>query len=181
MRFVIRRAWIAAQIILTGAIALPASAQTDPSTVSASFAVTARVVAPLALVVTHPLDFGRMLSGTNKTVAANAATAGQFEISGQTGSNVSVTLSMPSVLLPVSGNGIPVTSWVYVLSTSPSLTGSPVSFNAGAGSPVTATFSGTDGTTKLYFGIGATAQAPTSATATSYTGTGHITAAYSDL
>jgi hypothetical protein len=178
MQKVIRRTLLAAQLIAATVIATTAPAQ---SSVSGSIAITAQVVAPLQLIVTHALDFGRMLTATTKTIAPSAATGGRFELIGEGGSAVTVTLSMPSQLNPPSGSNLPVTNWTYLLGDSPTLTGTPVAFNAGTSDPIPAHFQTFAGTTKLYFGIGATVQASAAQHTTAYTGTGQITVAYSDL
>ena len=178
MPVVLRRIWIAVQLVLLGGIVAPAYAQ---STATGSIAITARVVTPLTLIVSHPLDFGRLLVSTAKTVAPNSPSSGRFELVGGGGSSITVTLSMPAVLNPPSGTNLPVTAWTYVASDSPSLTGTPVSFSSGAGSPIPLTFENVTGSTKMYFAIGATVTASASAPTTTYTGTGQITAAYTDL
>jgi len=175
---VIRRMWLAAALIAAAFIGAPAYAQ---STASGSIAITAVVVAPLQLLVTHALDFGRMLTSTSKTIAPNGATSGRFELIGQGGSSVSVTLSMPSQLSPPAGTNLPITNWTYLIGDSPGLSGTPVAFNSGTSDPIAAHFQTFTGTTNLYFGIGATVQASAAQPTTAYTGTGQITVAYTDL
>lgn len=178
MHVVIRRMLLAAQLIAATMLATPAHAQ---SSASGSIAITAQVVAPLQLIVTHALDFGRMLTSTTKTVAPSAVTGGHFELIGQGGSAVTVTLSMPSQLNPPSGSNLPITNWTYVVSDNPTLVGTPVAFNSGTSDPIAGRFQTFAGTTKLYFGIGATVTASAAQATTAYTGTGQITVAYSDL
>ncbi|MDQ2891061.1 MAG: DUF4402 domain-containing protein [Gemmatimonadota bacterium] len=178
MALAYRRIWLLGQLILAGGIALPAHAQ---SSASGSIAITARVVTPLVLIVSHPLDFGRLLVSTSKTIAPSAATSGRFELVGQGGSSISVTLSMPSVLNPTAGANLPITAWTYVASDGPALTGTAVSFPAGTTPPIPLTFENVAGSTKMYFAIGATATASAQAPTGNYTGTGQITAAYTDL
>ena len=174
----IRRVWLAGQFILMAALALPMQAQ---SSASGSLAISAQVVSPLSLVVSHSLDFGRLLTSTSKTIAPGAATSGHFELIGQGGSAVTVTLSMPAMLNPTAGTNMPITGWTYVVSDSPALGGTPVSFNSGTSAPIPVEFQTFAGSTKLYFGIGATVTASGSQPTTPYTGTGQITAAYTDL
>ena len=173
-----RRLVFGLQVITIALIAAPAHAQ---SSASGTMAITAMVVNPLALIVSHPLDFGRLLTSTSKTIAPAAATSGHFELVGQGGSAVTVTLSMPSQLNPTAGTNLPVTGWTYVVSNSPALGGTPVSFNAGTSDPIAVSFEVATGTTKMYFGIGATVTASAAQSTSAYTGTGQITAAYADL
>lgn len=178
MQIAIRRPWLATQLIVATALAAPVHAQ---SSASGTLAIAAQVVAPLTLTVTHALDFGRMLTSTTKTIAPNAATGGRFELVGSGGSAVTVTLSMPGQLNPSAGTNMPITNWTYVISDSPALSDTPVAFTSGTSAPIAAHFQTFNGTTKLYFGIGATVQASASQAATAYTATGQITAAYTDL
>lgn len=178
MHATVRRSLLAAQILIVSALAVPLSAQTN---VSASFTATVQVIAPLSITVTHALDFGQILVSSNKTVAPSAASGGHFELSGQGGSTLTVNFLMPSELKPVTGSNMPITGWNYILSASPALTGTPVSFAAATNAPFSATFQAGGGATKMYFGIGATVQASASAAISTYTGTGQITAAYADL
>ena len=174
----IRRVWLAGQFILITALALPMQAQ---SSASGSLAISAQVVSPLSLVVSHALDFGRLLTSTSKTIAPGAATSGRFQLIGQGGSAVTVTLSMPSTLNPSAGANMPVTGWTYVVSDSPALSGTPVTFSGGTSAPIPLQFQTFAGSTSMYFGIGATVTASGSQPTTPYTGTGQITAAYTDL
>lgn len=178
MQATIRRSLLAAQLIFTGALAMPVGAQTN---VSASLTATVQVIAPLAITVTHALDFGQILVSSNKTVAPTASSAGHFELSGQGGSTLSVNFLMPSELKPATGSNMPITAWNYIVSDSPALTGTPVSFAGATNAPFAATFQAGGGSTKMYFGIGATVQASASAATSTYTGTGQISAAYADL
>ena len=169
---------LAAQLIIFSALALPAAAQ---SSAAGSLAITAQVVCPLVIVVSHSLDFGRLLTSTSKTIAPSAATSGHFELIGQGGSAITVTLSMPSQLNPTTGTNMPITGWAYVVSNSPGLSGTPVAFNSGTSAPIPVSFQTFAGSTKMYFGIGATVSASATQSTSPYTGTGQITAAYTDL
>ena len=178
MSVAIRRAWLASQFVVTCGFAATAHAQ---SSASASLSVTARVVAPMSMTVTHALDFGKLLTSTTKTIAPNAATSGRFEIVGQGGSAISVTLTMPGSLTPTSGTNLPVTGWNYIASDTPALTGTAVAFTANGSAPIPLTLEALAGTAKMYFGLGATISPNSLAATTAYTATGQITAAYTDL
>jgi hypothetical protein len=150
------------------------------STASASLAVTAKVVNPISLSVTAPLDFGAVFAGTPKTITPDAANGGRFTITGEAGAAIAVTLQMPTVVTASGGATIPLSSWTYAMSYTPSLTGaSPVSFSATGGTPINGTLPGTAGTVShAYFSIGATASPGASAATGSYSATGQITVAY---
>ncbi|MEO7102609.1 MAG: DUF4402 domain-containing protein [Gemmatimonadaceae bacterium] len=178
MQASLRRLLFATPLFMAALLATPAHAQ---SSASGSMAVNALVVNPLALNVTRPLDFGRLLTSSSRTIAPSAATSGRFELVGEGGSAVTVTLAMPSQLTPTAGADLPVGAWTFVASNSPALGGAPVSFNAGATDNLAISFQSATGTTKIYFGIGATVTVSAAQPSSTYTATGQITAAYADL
>jgi hypothetical protein len=180
MSVVTRRSWIlAGQLALLGALAAPVQAQ---SNASGSIAITATLVTPLQLIVSHPLDFGRLLTPGTKTIAPSASTSGRFEILGQGGSAVTLTLSMPASLSPTGGGtNLPVSNWTYVSSETTSLTGTPIPFTSGTSAPIPFTLTTFNGSVKMYFAIGATVTASALNPTGAYTGTGQITTAYTDL
>ena len=178
-----RRTWLAAQIITAQIVAatlvaIPVQAQ---ATAAGSIAITAQIASPLSLLVTHPMDFGRLLASTTKTVAPNGATSGRFELTGQGGSSVTVTLAMPATLNPPSGPNLSVSAWTYLAGNTAGLSGSPIAFNAGTPVSIPLVFESVAGATKMYFGIGASVSAAALQPSAVYTGTGQITAAYTDL
>lgn len=165
-----------ATALLFPLVAAPVAAQ---STASASLAVTGKIVTPIAVAVTAPLDFGGMFAGTAKTVAPDATTSGRFNVSGEAGAAITLTLQMPTAVTTSGGASIPLSAWTYVMGTAAALTGvNPVSFNGTSGAPISATFGGTSGTSHLYFGVGATATPSSGAVGGTYTATGQITVAY---
>lgn len=162
--------------LLSPIAAAPVAAQ---STASASLAVTGKIVTPIAVAVTAPLDFGGMFAGTAKTVSPDGTTGGRFNVSGEAGAAITLTLLMPSAVTTSGGASIPLSAWTYVMGTTSALTGvTPVSFNGTSGAPISATFGGTSGTSHLYFGVGATATPSSGAVGGTYTATGQITVAY---
>lgn len=148
---------------------------------SAALVASAQVINPVTILATHSLDFGRMVSSTSKVVAPNATTAGRVEVSGVPGNSVTVTMVMPSALKNAAGDGIAITAWNFMLSSSSATL-------AGATAVV---FSGTTASTpvwpegtgmgKVYVGIGATVQTLAASPPGAYSGTGQVTAAYTDL
>lgn len=163
--------------VTTVIAAAPLAAQ---STASASLAVTAKVVNPLSIAVTAPLDFGAVFAGTPKTVTPDASNGGRFSVAGEAGAAISVTLQMPSSVTAAGGGSIPLSAWTYALSNSPAMTGAtPAGFNGTSGSPISATLAGAAGTlSHMYFSIGATASPGASAATGTYSATGQITVAY---
>lgn len=158
---------------------LAAASAAAQSTAAASLAVTGKVVTPIAVAVTAPLDFGGMFAGTAKTVSPDGTTSGRFNVSGEGGAAISLTLQMPAAVTASGGATIPLSAWTYVMGSTAALTGvTPVNFNGTSGSPISATFGGTSGTSHLYFGVGATATPSASAVGGTYSATGQITVAY---
>lgn len=167
-------ATVAAALLFTAA---PLAAQ---STASASLAVTAKVVNPISISITGPLDFGAVFAGTPKTITPDASNGGRFAVAGEAGAAITVTMQMPTSVTAAGGGSIPLSGWTYAMSSSPAMTGaSPAAFNGTSGSPISTTFPGTAGTlSHFYFSIGATAS-PAAAVATgTYSATGQITVAY---
>lgn len=165
---------IALSTMMSGTLSAQGSA-------TASIDVAASIINPISVAVTHPVDFGRMLAGTNKTLASNAPTSGRIEVQGQNGSAVSVTVTMPSLLAGTGGGTIAASSWSYMVSPAATLAGAiSVPFNGGTPTVVAATLGLGTGVVKLYLGLGGTVNL-TTATVGNYTGTGQVTAAYTDL
>lgn len=156
--------------------AAPLAAQ---PTASASLSVTGKVINPIALAVTAPLDFGGMFVGTPKNVSADGIGGGRFNVSGEAGAAISVTLQMPTSVSNAGGATIPLSNWSYVEGTAAALTGTtPVSFNPTGGTAVSVSLSGTSGVGRVYFGVGATATPSAAAANGTYSATGQITVAY---
>lgn len=151
-------------------------------TSTVSIDATAAVINPISVSVTHAVDFGRMLAGANRTLTPNSATAGRVEVAGQNGSAVSVTLTMPTLMNAAGGGtAIPISSWNYMLSSSATLAGATaMAFDGGTPVAVAATLGGASGVVRLYLGLGASINVPAGAVG-NYTGSGNITAAYTDL
>ena len=163
-------------VVATVIAAAPVAAQ---STASASLSVTGKVVNPISLAVTAPLDFGGMFVGTPKSIAADQTGSGRFTVNGEAGAAISVTLQMPTTVSSSGGATIPLSNWSYVIGTSAALTGTtPVTFNPTAGTPISTSLSGSSGVGHAYFGVGATASPSASAANGTYSATGQITVAY---
>lgn len=149
---------------------------------SATLQVTAQLISPITIGVTHPLDFGRLFAAGSKTVAPNAVTGGRVEVSGMSGSAVNLSITMPSTLKTATGDALAVMNWNYMLSSNSNLSGaSSVAIASGTPYPVAAVIGGVSGVSKLYLGIGATVQTLASSPVGAYTATGQVTAAYADL
>ena len=60
--------------------------------------VSARVLESLVVTAVNDLEFGDIVAGNTSAVAPDDATAGQYEISGEAGSEVSLSFTLPSNL-----------------------------------------------------------------------------------
>lgn len=161
------------------AITCPLEAQAPES---ATLDVKAQIISPVTIGATRALDFGRLFANGSKTVAPNSATSGRIEVSGMSGSNITLSITMPSTLKTVAGDAISVSGWSYMMSPDASLAGaSAVSFASGTPYPFAATIGGISGVSKLYLGVGAMVQTVASSPMGAYTATGQVTAAYADL
>lgn len=63
-----------------------------------SIEVTARVMETLTVIAVNDLDFGDVLQGVNKTINPDAAEAGRFDVSGEAGSEIDITFTLPTEL-----------------------------------------------------------------------------------
>lgn len=161
------------------AIARPLAAQAPES---ATLSVNAQLISPVTIGATRALDFGRLFANGSKTVAPNSATSGRIEVSGMSGSNITLSITMPSTLKTAAGDAISLSGWNYMMSPDAGLSGaSSVSFPSGTPHPFSATIGGISGVTKLYLGVGAMVQTLANSAMGAYSATGQVTAAYADL
>jgi hypothetical protein len=148
-----------------GAVATGAAAQ------SASINVTANVYQALTVAAGNDLDFGNVFPGVNKTIALTDATAGRFDITGQSGATASISLTLPANITgPAS---LPIGSWTACWNVTNNAASGCSSFTAASGT--SAAFGA--GSTLFVF-LGATASPAANQASGSYTGTATLTVAY---
>jgi hypothetical protein len=162
-----------------------AHAQTQPLYTSAGLISYATVIQPLSINAFHNLEFGTVFVGFPKTISPTTASAGQFQIHGQSDATIAVTFSMPSALTLTSDNvtELPIGDWTYA--TSP--TSSTVTGTATPGTPITQGApmnfvlpTQANGPALMSLGIGATVTPSASQTTGDYLGLGNIDIAYTD-
>lgn len=140
--------------------------------------IKAKVIQPLLVAITQPLDFGTIFVGGSKAIPSNDPLAGHVEIRGEPGTVLDVTLAMPTTLQRgTTGAGFPLTNWTY----STNLQSSPTTFAGGTPAPVTLALPNTTTPARLTLTIGATATTDANQPTGTYTGTGQISIAYADL
>lgn len=164
--------------ILTVTAISPAAAQVNGL---GTLNVAAQVLTPLTITATQPLDFGRIYTATSKVIAPTDATSGRFELNGLAGSNISITVIMPSEVTMNGSTVMPLTGWKCVISNSPALTGTPVAFSPLVNVPMSATFQPGSGSVRMYIAFGATVQAVSGQANGSYSSSGQMAIAYTDL
>jgi hypothetical protein len=155
---------------MLGAGATGAAAQT------ATINVTANVYQALTVSAGNDLAFGNVFPGVNKTIALTDATAGRFDITGQTNSNVSLSFTLPNsgaYIVGPSSAQLPLSAWTACWNTASSGGAGCTSFTAASG-----TNAAFGGGTSLHVFLGATVQPAASQAAGSYTGTAVLTVAY---
>lgn len=185
-RFITTLCTLLAAITLSATVpATRARAQTQPLYTSAGLISYATVIQPLSINAIHNLEFGTVFVGFPKTISPTTASAGQFQIHGQSDATIAVTFSMPSVLTLTSDNvtELPISDWTYA--TSP--TSSTVTGNTTPGTPITQGApmnfvlpTQANGPTLMSLGIGATVTPSASQTTGDYIGLGNIDVAYTD-
>lgn len=154
---------IALALVVAGSLAAPAQAQN-----SGNIFATATVLSSIS-VTGNNLDFGNVAQGQVKTVAPDAAGAGNFTVLGQ--SATPVVLSFTSLPADVNHAGLPLSAWQYMHSDVNSTGGL-----SAAGISVGSTFTGTlDASGNYYVWVGATLSAGAAVPAGSYTSTTPIT------
>jgi hypothetical protein len=98
---------IALGLVLAGAMTVRAQ--------SASINVTATVQQPIAVSGAVAMAFGNVFPGISKTIAATGASAGRFDVTGQTSAPVNLTLGLPTSLAQ-GVNTLAIGSWTGYLS-----------------------------------------------------------------
>ena len=89
-------------VALLGGIAPAAQGQlTSQATINADLTVSA--VQPLIASALQVLQFGTVDAGTTKTIAPGDNVAGQFSVAGQTGLEVSLSITLPGSLQGIGG------------------------------------------------------------------------------
>jgi lysozyme family protein len=140
--------------------------------------IKAKVVQPLFVVVTQPLDFGTIFVGASKSIPSTDPLAGHVEIRGEPGAQLNITLTMPATLQRgTTGEAISTTNWTYSTNVQPSST----AFASGAPASFTLALLNTTTPARLTLTIGATATAGANQATGDYTGTGQVSIAYADI
>lgn len=150
-------------------VATTAQAQVNNATITA----TATVQAPIGVAAAANLDFQNVFPGVAKTIGVGDATAGLWNVTGQTSTPVTLNFTLPANLASA-GNLLPIGSWTGNHNTTASPTGT--SFTP-SGTPTAATLS-TDPVGALYVYIGATVSPATNQPAGTYTAGVTLTVLY---
>lgn len=82
----------------------------DACAQAASVTATADVSIPMIVEGLAPLDFGVLLPGVARTIAATATASGRMRVVAKDGATVRFTLTLPATLAS-GGNTMPVDSW----------------------------------------------------------------------
>jgi hypothetical protein len=77
---------------------------------SASINATATVLSPITVTAGNPLAFGNVTPGVAKVVAASAASAGSFSLTGQASQGINISFTLPTNLVS-GGNNLPIGTW----------------------------------------------------------------------
>lgn len=133
--------------------------------------VTANVQVPITVTGAQDLDFGNVIQGVPSSIAATAAAAGRFDVTGSPTTPVSMSFALPANLTS-GGNLLPIGSWDGNWNTTNSPTGT--GFTPSGGS----TAATTSGTGNLFVFVGATVSPGAAQALGVYTGTVTLTVIY---
>lgn len=163
---------IGAAAVLTAGVLAPARAQT---TASASINAIAFVVgvAPITATGVNDLDFGTVTAGAPATPASLASDAGRFSITGEPLAPVTVSFTLPTVLVGGGGATIPIS-----FSATDGLLWNPYPASFTTFDPNGPFVTAIDAAGNLVIGISGTVFPPVGATTGSYTGTITLTVSY---
>lgn len=157
---------IATAVALLAGVASAAHAQSQTASITAQ----AIVQSPLNVTAGNNLDFGNVLPGVAKAVAASDAGAGTFRIQGQSTFEVAMTYTLPTNLSDGTNN-LPIGTWGGLHNGTNSTAGA-TAFSPGV--------SNVDvyGTGDIWVFLGATVTPGASQPAGTYTGTIQLDVAY---
>mgnify|MGYP001183533562 FL=1 len=163
---------LAAGLVAAAVCTAPAAAQTSAI---ASISAVANVsgIAPLTAAGVNDLNFGLVNAGTPKTPTSLANDAGRFNISGQPTTPVSVSFTLPTVLIGAGSATVPITFGTTDGLLWAAYPAAPTTFN-----PNAPFFTQTNVLGGLTIGIAGTVSAPFGSTTGSYAGTITLTVAY---
>ncbi|HEU5153160.1 MAG TPA: DUF4402 domain-containing protein [Gemmatimonadales bacterium] len=164
MRTITRVSAVLAAFLSLGA--MPAVAQ------SANITATANVFQAITVTGAQPLDFGNVFPGVAKTIGVAAATAGRFDLTGQSSAPVQLTFTLPTDLTS-GANNLPIGTWTGCTNPTNTTTGCTTFTPSG-----TATGSAFGGAGNLFVWVGGTVSPAAAQAAGTYTGTVTLTANY---
>ena len=127
------------------------------------------------------LAIGRLGRLMPLILVVTAVAPAAAQVNGLAGSNISITLLMPPEVAMNGSTVMPLTSWKCVISNSPARTGTPVAFSPLVNVPMSATFQSSSGSVRMYIGSGATVHTVSGQANGSYSASGHMAIAYTDL
>ncbi|MGH7585843.1 MAG: hypothetical protein ACREMH_06320 [Gemmatimonadales bacterium] len=159
---------IATAVALLAGLAGAAHAQSQTASITAQ----AIVQQPLNVTAGNNLDFGNVLPGVPKSVAATDAGAGTFRIQGQSSFEVALTYTLPTNLVDASLNNLLIGTWSGLHNGTNSTAGA-TSFSPGGVANVDVY-----GTGDIWVFLGATVTPGVNQVAGTYTGTVQLDVAY---
>ena len=158
---------LAAFALVIGAAAV--QAQTN----NAGIQATATVQSPINVVGAQALAFGNVFPGVNKLVDPSDLTnAGRFDVTGQGGTPVTLSFTLPATLLGP-GAPLPINTYSAIRAEDAGQTVNPLLFAPGASNPATLSGAGA-----LHVWVGARVTPPTDQVAGVYTGSITLTVVY---
>lgn len=133
--------------------------------------VTATVQVPITVTGAQDLNFGNVVQGVPSTIAATAAAAGRFDVTGSPSTGVSMSFALPANLTS-GANNLPIGSWTGNWNTTSTPTGT--GFVPSGGN----TAATTSATGNLFVFVGATVSPAAAQVLGNYAGTVTLTVIY---
>ena len=163
---------VAVGLVAAAVFSAPVAAQTS-AMASISAVASVSGIAPLTAAGVNDLNFGVVTAGTPKAPTSLAADAGRFNISGQPTTPVSVSFTLPTVLIGAGSATVPITFGTTDGLLWAAYPAAPTTFN-----PNAPFFTSTNALGNLTVGIAGTVSPPLGSTTGSYSGTVTMTVAY---
>ena len=152
------------------AVAMLATVTAHAQSQTGSVSALANVQQPIDVVGAVDLDFGNVFPGVNKTIGVAAATAGRFDVTGQSSAPVLISFLLPANL--TGAGNLPIGTWTGNHNIANAPTGTNFTPSAGT------TNSTLSGTGALFVFVGATVSPAAAQPAGAYSGTVQMTVTY---
>ena len=165
------------EVSVAAALGLTLAASAAAQSANGSIIARASVRQPITIAGAQDLDFGIVLQGTPKAIAATSAGAGRFDATGSANANVNIDFALPANLTS-SGNNLAIGSWTGCYNQSAAVNSSGCTNIANLSSTTATSFGNVSGSGALWVFVGATVSPTAGQVVGTYTGTVTMTLTY---